>query len=236
MGYGSNNSYQGGGGVPNNPYRVRRKDFEELRSGRSSAPQMQSMQVLSGREYGIEYETDGEGVIKNRWAVYGLVGFLLLVVLVAPHHEISSSNLQMTKGGNENATKQPADTTTSTSKQFSPASSSTEAPASSSQAELPMTSAPVELDLSEMDPSAFISHCHLPSTFRIGGDENVYLNSTDFCLEKVGLAVGIRRNVPKFYTAIQNLYLRSAAYSYALYLSLVSICYTATAGCPMHVL
>jgi cytoskeletal protein RodZ len=189
MGYGSNSSYQGyqgGGGTPNNPYRGLRKDFEEVRSGGSSEPRMQSMEVLSGREYGLEYERDGEGVIKHRWTLYGLVGFLLLVVLVAPHRENSSSNLQMDTDGKEKATKQPADTSTSisASTQSPPSSSATQA---SSDDEWVVTGAPAVNDFSETNPSAaFISDCHLPPTFRLGADNNIYLNVTNYCLAEVG--------------------------------------------------
>jgi hypothetical protein len=226
MGYGSNNSYQGyqgGGGLPNNPYRGRRKDYEELRSGGSSEPRMQSMEVLSGREYGLEYERDGEGVTKHRWTLYGLVGFLLLVVLVAPHHDNSSSNLQMDKGGKENATKQPADTSISASTQYSPSPSSARA---SSDDEWVVTSAPAVIDFSETNPSAaFITDCHLPPTFRLGADNNIYLNVTNFCLAEVGQTMYQMSNQP--YSI--------STYSYVFWSSLIFL-FAATAGCPMYVL
>ena len=191
MGYGSyNNGYQGyqrgAAAIPTNPYRARRGDYQEIATRDDS--RLQSMEVLSGREYGLEYENNnGEGgMLQHRWSLYCLIGFLLLVVMVAPHQ--NDNGMMWDDDGSDNTTTLVD--STSTSPQSSPTvSKNTKAP-QVSESEWMVTSKPVVVDPSDMNPLAdFIAQCHLPDTFRLDLDNNIYLDVTNFCLDQVSIEV-----------------------------------------------
>jgi len=207
MDYGAG-SYQGGyqsGGIGS---KSKRRDYEQVStaSGGVAPPSfpysppppppprhsMQTMEVLSGREYTKEFES-GEGpILKNRGAIYAGIGLLLMIVILAPD-----------KGGSGAFGDPPQNHTTTSaaataSKPYE-AHTTTMAPASSisSAATAAKTAAPTTkstttleenkstLDNAHNHTPNFVTTCELSTAIQTDAHNFTFLNDTNICLAEV---------------------------------------------------
>lgn len=166
-------SYQSGGYQSGS--RSRRQGYEDLGGGNGEARPMQTMEILSGKEYGHEFDESSGPALVNRWFVYGCVAFLLLIIVVATHpvDDDNNTNFKLPKNGNT------AETTTTNS-------TTTIAPSTTAQPETEweVTSAPLVED-GETPTEFYDDICNVPNTYVQDSDNFTYLNA-DFCLPEVG--------------------------------------------------
>ena len=145
---------------------------------------MQNMEVLSGREYGNEFESEGGSVVKSRFTIYAGVAFLLLIVLIAPHRDDpgTDSNFKLPK--HSNATGGTAGTEKDTT--IAPIS---EESSMESWAQSPLVAEPETSIRSSTSRPEFATICDLPPSVQRDSHNFTILNRTDFCLSEVSYAL-----------------------------------------------
>lgn len=164
----------GGGGVSTNAYNSRPQQQQQS----ASSSRMQTMEVLSGREYGNEFESGGGSVAKSRFTIYAGVAFLLFIVLIAPHRDESDSNFKLPKQSNATGA-----TSAGTEKDKMSAPLSEESSMESS-AQSPLEEPETAIRSSPSRPQ-FATICDLPPSVQRDSHNFTILNRTNFCLSEV---------------------------------------------------
>jgi len=185
MAYSSYQSYQ------SSASKSRRREYENVsvssNAYSSNNRRMQSMEVLSGSEYGNEFELPGSGsaggksMVLNRWSIYAGIAFLFFIVLVAPHNDDTPATTATTDKNDTNSKKNGM---ASMPNNTSGMTTTTTATTTSNNAK---SSTHSSNDINSVHPihPLFVDKCNLPPTVCQDSHNFTYLDRSDFCLTEV---------------------------------------------------
>ena len=167
-------SYQSGGGG----FKGRRRDYDDVNNSHVGS-RLQSMQILSDEEYGRYDKNESHyGLVwQPRYTIYAAVAFLMLIVILAPHRDLSpDSNLPPHRQNSTNASGGGNNEMTS--------NNNNKEVSSSSNTEMPATK-PKNNANNNINNATSCEAWKLSSSFRRDSNNFTYLNVTNFCLREV---------------------------------------------------
>jgi hypothetical protein len=144
------------------------------------------MEILSGGEYGSEFDESSRGGMMNRWFVYGCFTFLVLIIVLVTHPvdtentnvNLPNNNYANNNNNNNNNNKNTAKTTTAP----------TTAPTADEEDKgdkWVITTEAVDEEEEENPTEFYFDICEVPKTYRRSHDGFMYLNVTNYCLPEV---------------------------------------------------
>ena len=150
---------------------------------------MQTMEVLSGREYGNEFESEGGGAAeKNRFTIYAGIAFLLLMVMIAPHRDAPDTTSNGNIPNNIDAADAAESDTGDSSSVAEQIITTSPSPAGPISAASPAPSPTID-ESGAWPPSRpnFATTCDLPPSVLTDSKNFTFLDRSNFCLSEVSL-------------------------------------------------